>query len=247
LADADTPAGDSSRSAPDPRLEELIGALGVEEGTRTYVEELRWPDGVWCPRCKSDWTSWLEARRKHYCRGCHYQFRVTAGTVLHDSHVSLARWLIAIQLMLESDRGCPAYRLREVIGGSYKTAWFVGHRIRAALSRALLDLGMPPALAQAITEVEDAATPEPLLKAGGPATEEWTLEMKKFVAGAYHRPNREYLTAYWNESRWRAANIGNKNVFRETVCALVDTEPLPYRQLVDHTPLLDHDRLQARV
>ena len=129
----------------DPRLAELTGSLGREGGSRAYLEELRWPDGVSCPRCDSDRVGYLEERRKHYCRDCAYQFRVTAGTVLHDTHVPAADWLTAVGLILDSPRGFPATRLQEILGGSYKTAWFIEHRIRAAMAQSL-DVPGPPHL-----------------------------------------------------------------------------------------------------
>ena len=121
--------------AADPRLRELIEILGVEGGARAYLEELRWPDGVACVRCSSTRVGYLETREKHQCRGCGYQFRVTAGTVLHDSHAQPIKWLLAVQLMLESEDGFPANQLRSLIGGSYKTSWFVEHRIRLSACR----------------------------------------------------------------------------------------------------------------
>ncbi len=63
------------------------------------------------------------------------------------------------------------------------------------------------------------------------AAEGWTV-VKRQIAGAYHRPSAEYLTAYWNEARWRADNVANENAFRETVHALITTEPLTYRELI---------------
>jgi len=121
----------------DPRLEELVARLGVVPGARAYLEELRWPDGVTCVRCGSTRVTFLEARGKHACRDCRYQFRVTAGTVLHDSHVPAHKWLVAVALMLESAEGFPANQLYARIGGSYKTSWFVEHRVRAAMAQAL--------------------------------------------------------------------------------------------------------------
>ncbi len=222
-------------SVSDARARELVALHGPNEGARTYLEELRWPQGVSCPRCNSGRTGWLEAREKHYCRDCSYQFRVTAGTLFHDSHVSLARWLVAIQCLLDADRGFPATQLRHVIGGNYKTAWFVGHRIRAAMSRSLLDLGMPLALAEAIhaSDPVPEGTTESRAVLEGPAGEGWA-RVKRLVAGAYHRPSAAHLAAYWNEARWRATHLDNADVFRETVLALLEAEPLPYRELTGH-------------
>jgi transposase-like protein len=226
------PADTLLLATPDPRLRRLAKALGPEAGARTYVEELRWPDGVVCPRCAGSRTGWLEARAKHYCRDCGYQFRVTAGTVFHDSHLSLASWLVAIQLILESDRGFPATRLSQVLGGSYKSAWFLGHRIRSAMSHSLVEAGVPVALAREDEDADGAGSPG-VSDGEGTAADGWAL-VRKLVAGAYRRPSADHLTAYWNEARWRAANIDDEHVFRRTVVALLDADPLQYRRLVDH-------------
>jgi transposase-like protein len=218
------------RASPDERLAELVEARGVEEGARAYVEEVRWPGGPRCLRCSSERTGWLDVRRKHYCRDCGYQFRVTVGTVFHDSHVSLPRWLVAIQLMIESERGHPATKLWAAIGGSYKTAWFVNHRIRAAMSETLIDLGIPVAFAADAEQPDQWADSSGLWKTGGEVVKRWRV-LRKLVAGTYHCPSPEHLTAYWNEARWRAANADNSDAFRETVHALLDTRPLPYREL----------------
>jgi hypothetical protein len=124
-------------------------------------------------------------------------------------------------------------RLQQITGGSYKTAWFVGHRIRAAMSKTLLDLGMPVALASTVEDAEGAALPIAALKAGGRAGEGWAY-VRTLVAGPYHRPSPEHLTAYWSEARWRATNIDNEQVFRETITGLLKTRSLLYRQIIDH-------------
>ena len=59
----------------------------TEDQCRAYLETLRWPDGVRCPRCDSADTARLEARKKFYCRSCRYHFSVTSGTLFHNSHL----------------------------------------------------------------------------------------------------------------------------------------------------------------
>jgi hypothetical protein len=75
----------------------------------------------------------LKTRRKYHCGECKYQFRVTSGTRMHDSHLPGWKWLIGVDLMMGAPEGFPAQQLHELLGGSYKTAWFLQHRIRAAL------------------------------------------------------------------------------------------------------------------
>jgi transposase-like protein len=221
----------SLRRSPDPRLTALIESIGLDEGVLLYVEELRWPDGVSCPRCSSTRVGTLEARRKRYCRDCTYHFSVTSGTLFHNSRLALSKWLLAVQLMLESDAGFPANRLQDVLGGSYKTAWFVEHRIRAAMSRPLLERSAP--LAAGPYDDDPASAPHPA------AADEMTVSAtakrslaRSFIAGAYRRPSPRHMPAYRAESRWRAAHHADNNVFRETVRALLETRPLPYTRLI---------------
>ena len=202
----------AGRPAPDPRLQCLVDAVGLEDGAQRYVEELRWPDGVTCPRCESDRIGWLEVGETYYCRGCKYQFRVSAGTVFHDSHLPLSTWLLAAQLILESERGFPANQLHAIIGGSYEDSWFVGPRIRSAMSHSLISLGMPVALALAVEKAETDAAPTGNLEPSDATPEGWAF-VKRQIAGAYHRPSFEYLTAYWNEARWRAEISATKTRF----------------------------------
>jgi transposase-like protein len=229
---------DALRPAPDPRLQGLISTLGVEDGARAYVEELRWPDGVSCPRCESDRVGWIQTRKRHECRSCRYQFRFSSGTIFHDSHLSLSRWLLAVQLILESETGFPANQLHAIIGGSYKTSWFVGHRIRSAMSCSFVGLGMPQALTVAVDQAilsERPTDPSPDHAEHEDAVADGWLAAKRLIAGAYHRPSPEHLPAYRNEARWRTENIGNENAFRETIRALLMTEPLPWHRLVPRT------------
>ena len=95
--------------------------------------QLRWPDGVRCPRCDSADTARLEARKKFYCRSCRYHFSVTSGTLFHNSHLPTWKWFLTISLMIQSEDGLPANQLVELLGVTYKTAWFAEHRVRAAL------------------------------------------------------------------------------------------------------------------
>lgn len=223
----------------DPRLDELTERLGAEAGANAYLEELRWPDGVSCVRCGSLRVGFLKTRVKHECRDCGYQFRVTAGTVLHDSHASAYKWLLAVRLMLESGDGFPANRLCAMIGGSYKTSWFVEHRVRAAMAQALLDdhrAGMV-ALAGSANGMEGASdgAPEDGTEAAPDAVVRGLRLLKQVAGSAYHRPSLEHLPAYWAETRWRMDHAGSEDAYRATVLALLAAEPVPYRQLTRHS------------
>lgn len=119
----------------DVNLPTLIERYGTEDKCRDYLEDLRWPNGVRCPRCGNDSISRIEKRRQYECNeaSCRYQFSVTAGTIFHDSHLPLWKWFLAIYLVGESKKGISSKQLQRTLGVSYKTAWYLGHRIRAAM------------------------------------------------------------------------------------------------------------------
>lgn len=117
----------------DINLVELVDRFHSEERCRKYLEELRWPEGVECPRCGSKGVSQIKKRPQYDCNSCRYQFSVTAGTIFHDSHLPLWKWFLAVYLIVESKKGISANQLKRTLGVSYKTAWYLSHRIRAAL------------------------------------------------------------------------------------------------------------------
>src|SRR3990172_2744140 len=114
-------------------LPALIEQFGTEDRCRTYLEGLRWPDGVRCLRCDSPRISRIAKRGQFDCDACRYQFSVTAGTILHDSHLPLWKWFLAVYTMGESKKGISANQLKRMLGVSYKTAWYLSHRVRAAM------------------------------------------------------------------------------------------------------------------
>jgi transposase-like protein len=111
--------------------------FSTDERCREILTKLRWPNGVECPRCKSTDVVWLKARQQFECTECRYQFSVTAGTIFNDSHLPLPIWFTAVLLLCEAKKGMSALQLKRTIWGnnkgSYKTAWYLCHRIRAAM------------------------------------------------------------------------------------------------------------------
>ncbi|MFI5333512.1 MAG: IS1595 family transposase [Candidatus Babeliales bacterium] len=114
-------------------LVNLIEHYGDEKKSRKYLESLKWADGVKCPRCGSTKTSSIKSREQYDCDKCHYQFSVTSGTIFHDSHLPLWKWFLAVYLMIDSKKGMSANQLKRSLGVSYKTAWYLCHRIRKAM------------------------------------------------------------------------------------------------------------------
>ena len=117
-------------------LVELNEKYSDESKCRELLTRLRWPEGVTCPRCKSKTISRLFTESKFECSDCCYQFSVTAGTVFNDSHLPLEKWFLATLLLCEAKKGMSACQVQRTIGVSYKTAWYLCHRIRAAMQEA---------------------------------------------------------------------------------------------------------------
>lgn len=111
----------------------LIEQFGSEKKCREYLEALRWPDTIMCPRCMSSKISKIIKRDQFDCDNCRYQFSVTAGTIFNDSHLPLWKWFLCVYLLCESKKGMSANQLKRTLGISYKTAWYLCHRIRAAM------------------------------------------------------------------------------------------------------------------
>jgi transposase-like protein len=115
-------------------LVELVDRYHSEDSCRTRLEELRWPEGVECPRCDSKSIARMEDRHQYQCRSCRYQFSVTAGTIFHDTHLSLWKWFATVYLIVESKKGISAKQVERTLGTTYRTAWHLCHRIRAAFN-----------------------------------------------------------------------------------------------------------------
>ena len=106
--------------------------------TREYLENLRWANGVTCPHCGSIGSHYKlqgKATRPgvYKCVDCSDQFTVTVGTVFERSKIALNIWLQAVHLMCASKKGISAKQLERMLGVTYKTAWFMAHRIREAM------------------------------------------------------------------------------------------------------------------
>jgi transposase-like protein len=120
----------------------LIEQFGSEDRCRAYLEALRWDSKVACPRCEGEKISKIVKRNQYDCDGCRYQFSVTAGTIFNDSHLPLWKWFLATYLLCESRKGMSANQIKRTLGISYKTAWYLCHRIRAAMKDAEIQTKM---------------------------------------------------------------------------------------------------------
>lgn len=110
-----------------------------DNAARAYMEAQRWPDGVVCPHCGGvDKCKRLDGSKHRpglfQCGDCRKQFTVTVGTIFERSKVSLSKWMMATHMMASSKKGMSAHQLHRTIGVTYKTAWFMWHRIREAMT-----------------------------------------------------------------------------------------------------------------
>lgn len=117
-------------------LVRLIAQFQDDDACRDYLEGLRWPKGVTCSRCQSQSVSRLGKRDQLDCNSCRYRFSVTSGSIFHDSHLPLSKWFLATYMMCESKKGISALQLKRSLDVAYKTAWYLCHRIRAAMKEA---------------------------------------------------------------------------------------------------------------
>jgi transposase-like protein len=120
----------------DVDLVTLMAKFSNEDTCRAYLEHLRWPEGVKCLRCESDKISRIQTRGLLECDACGYQFSVKVNTIFHDSHLPLTKWFLAVYLMSEAKKGVSALQLKRTLNVAYKTAWYLCHRIRAAVADA---------------------------------------------------------------------------------------------------------------
>jgi transposase-like protein len=119
-------------------------AFATEDQCLDFLEKMRWPDGVRCPVCGNDKISRITRKtesknkrdRSYACLEptCKHRFSATAGTVFHRSHLPLQSWFMAIAFVVDAKKGVSALQLQEHLGiGSYRTAWYMVHRIRKAM------------------------------------------------------------------------------------------------------------------
>src|SRR2546429_1239427 len=110
-----------------------------EDAARKHFEAIRWPDGPVCPHCgvidQATELKGKSTRRGLFkCRACEKPFSATIGTVYERSHIPLHKWLLATRLICSSKKGMSAHQLWRMLGfGSYRTAWFMAHRIREGM------------------------------------------------------------------------------------------------------------------
>jgi transposase-like protein len=117
---------------------QLIEQFSDEQSCRNYLERLRWHGHVRCPHCGGDKISSILKRDQYNCDNdsCRYQFSVTTDTMFHDTHLPLVKWFLATFLICQSRKGMSANQIKRMLRVTYRTAWYLCHRIRAAMAAA---------------------------------------------------------------------------------------------------------------
>jgi transposase-like protein len=110
-----------------------------DEAARLHLEAMRWPNGPYCPRCgEAENVRRLEGKSTApglcFCSSCRTKFSVTMGTVFERSHIPLSKWMLGFRLMASAKKGISAKQLERSLDVTYKTAWFMAHRIREAMA-----------------------------------------------------------------------------------------------------------------
>ncbi len=109
-----------------------------KDQARKHLESIRWPNGPYCPHCGETEDIYEIGGKSHRpglyrCRECRKQFTVTVGTVLERSHIPLHKWLLATHLLTSSKTGISIHQLHRLLRVTYKSAWFMAHRLREAM------------------------------------------------------------------------------------------------------------------
>ncbi|MFC1944501.1 IS1595 family transposase [Chloroflexota bacterium] len=203
-------------------LVKLIETFRDEDSCREYLEGLRWPNGVACPVCGNMSVSKVHKRGQYDCNSCRYQFSVTSGTIFHDTHLPLWKWFLAIYIMVEAKKGVSANQIKRSLNIAYRTAWYLCHRIRAAMSES------KPNLLRGIIEVDETYVGGKRKNVG-----HGYKGNKVAVAGAVQRGGHARLQTVPDTTRKTLHGFIDKYVDPDTEAIYTDDWPA-YRGIADH-------------
>jgi transposase-like protein len=187
-------------------LADIIYMSGTDERCRELLLRLRWPKGVKCARCKMPAVELATTKQLFYCKGCNYQFTVTSGTIFNDSHLPLQKWFLATLLICETRAGFSTNQMKRILGVSYKTAWYLCHRIRYAMTVVNQQDG--------IIKVDETCTGR-----------------KRGMVGKRRRVSRKHLTSYLNEMTFRFNRRKSRTLFLDTLRHMVTAPALTFERL----------------
>ena len=198
---------------PTLNLLQLMDRYNSDEACREALERIRWPAGVACLRCGDVNVTDLGKHNRWQCTSCRYQFSVTAGTIMHDSHLPLRKWFTAIYLLCISKKGISALQMQRTLGVAYKTAWYLCHRIRSAMGN---DGFTGPTLF-GVVEVD-----ETLVGGRRRGVGKGSREGKTWVAGAIQRDGQVRLERIPNNRKNTLHDFIARHVTDETEAIYTD-------------------------
>jgi transposase-like protein len=206
-----------------------------DEAAREHLEKLLWPEGPTCPKCGTvDNATLLKGKSTragvYKCKDCLAPFTVTVGTIYERSHIPLHKWVYATHLMTASKKGISAAQLHRMLDfGSYRTAWFMAHRIREAMAPAKKT---PMGGAGKIVEADETYYG----KVSEPRTE--TTSGRPFTKGGKSGPSNKRPVVALVERGGSARVFHVANADKETVAKIITENVDPASRL--HT---DESRL----
>ena len=112
----------------------FLKRFSTEVACKEYLADQRWKGGYVCQKCGSR-QGYRLGNGRYQCAQCRHQVSVTAGTVLHKTHMPLTKWFLAFYLVCQDKRGISAVQLSTQLGTTYKTAWYMLKRIREAMGQ----------------------------------------------------------------------------------------------------------------
>lgn len=208
-------------------LARLIQEFSDENKCRQILRDLRWPDGVGCPRCGSVSVSTISTRDQWDCNDCRYRFSLTSGTIFDNTKLPLWKWFVAVYLMVESKKGISAAQVGRTLDVSYPTAWHLCHRIREAMDD---DDELGRALLRGIVEVDETwVGGHQAGKGQGP----YSTTNKSIVVGAVERGGQVRLAVVSDRTRRTLHGFIHSHVSPDAEAIYTD-EFLSYRGIGDH-------------
>ena len=213
---------DKYRRAP-ASLIDVVHRFGSEEICREYLEKLRWPEGVACLRCGSLSVSEISTRDQFDCNDCRYRFSVTSGTIFDNTKLPLWKWFAGIYLMVEGKKGVSANQVKRTLGVTYKTAWFLCHRVREAMRE------LNASQLSGIIEIDETWVGG---KQRGGGKGHWHHTNKTAVVGAVERDGKIRLQVIHARTKRVLQGWIRKNVADETEAIYTDEWP-PYAGIGD--------------
>jgi transposase-like protein len=207
-------------------LLKVAQTFATEDMALAYWIKTRWPNGVRCLACDSAYIYSITTKGKtggrihiFECKDCGLHFSATTGTLFHDSHLPLTKWFAAIALMCEAKKGVSANQVARHIGVSYKTAWYLCHRIRNAMS----EVGMLPLGGQGkIVEIDESFIGGKKTRKGVKAGK----DAKITVLGMAERNGRVHLQTISNAKAASIRPVLEANLDPETDKVVTDAAPV---------------------